>query len=411
MMLAATIAMTHVRHRLRQTIVALAGVAVGVGFSIMMAALMVGSQDDFTRQLIDAMPHITVFDEHRLATAQPAEAAFDVAEIHGLRPELRRRGIKNPLATMASLEGWLPGTVAPSAKTQGIIKYAGRDVGVAVIGIDPAREARVSKLPSQMRQGTLASLYRATNAIILGDRLAEKIGARLGAKLTVQASDGGRVSAQVVGLFRSGSRSVDEGTAYVLLKTAQILAGQTGLVNELRLRVADPLAARDVAARVERETGYKSVAWQEANEDLLSSFIVRNLIMYTVVGAILLVASFGTFNIISTITHEKTRDIAIMKSLGLDRGTVQTIFVLEALLIGFAGVVAGWLLGYVLTMLLGRVEIHSPFMDATHLPVVYSAVHYLLAAAVALVSSLVAGYFPARKASALQPMDVIRGAT
>ncbi len=79
------------------------------------------------------------------------------------------------------------------------------------------------------------------------------------------------------------------------------------------------MAARDVAARIERETGYKSVSWQEAHEDLLSAFVIRNIIMYTVVGAILLVASFGTYNIISTITHEKARDIAIMKSLGLPR--------------------------------------------------------------------------------------------
>ncbi len=77
------------------------------------------------------------------------------------------------------------------------------------------------------------------------------------------------------------------------------------------------MLGREVAIRVAAESGYKSVSWQEAQEDLLSAFQVRNFIMYTVVGAILLVASFGTYNIISTITHEKSRDIAIMKSLGL----------------------------------------------------------------------------------------------
>ena len=167
-------------------------------------------------------------------------------------------------------------------------------------------------LSTHMRQGTLASLYRATNAIILGSRLAEKIGARVGSNITVQTTDGAHINAQVVGLFRSGVRSVDESTAYVLVKTAQILAQQTGLVNELHVRVTNPMMAKEVAERIERESGYKSVPWQEAHEDLLSAFVVRNIIMYTVVGAILLVASFGTYNIISTITHEKTRDIAIL---------------------------------------------------------------------------------------------------
>ncbi len=405
------IAFTHVRSRARQTFVAVAGVATGVGFSIMMAALMVGSQNDFMRQLIDALPHIAVSDERRDPPRQPAEAAYEAVRIYGLTPETRRRGIKNPLATMASLEGWVPGAVAPSTKTQAILRYAGRDFAVSITGIDPHREPRVSSLPKHMRGTTIAALYRATNAIILGDRLAEKLGARVGANLTVQTSEGVSLNAQVVGLFHSGVRSVDESSAYVLLKTAQILAKQTALINELRVRVRDPMTAGTIAQRIERQTGYKSVSWQEAHEDLLSSFVIRNVIMYTVVGAILLVASFGTYNIISTITHEKARDIAIMKSLGLSEGTVRTIFVLEALIIGLAGALLGSIFGYLLCRALGSIEIRSPFMDANRLPLVYAPLHYLIAGLVALVSSFAAGFAPARKAARVHPVEIIRGAT
>ena len=411
MRLVAWIAWTHVRSRLRQTGVAVAGVATGVGFSIMMAALMQGSQDDFIRQLVNALPHITVTDERRSPPRQPAEKRFAAVEIHGLTPEARRPGIKNPLATMAALEAWVPGGVAPSVRVQAILRYASRDVGIAITGIDPRREAQVSDLPKQMRGATLAALYRATNAVVLGDRLAEKIGARIGANITVQTSQGARITAQVVGFFHSGVRSIDEGNAYVLAKTGQILAQQTSLVNELRIRVNDPLLAREVAARVEADTGYKSISWQEAHEDLLSTFIIRNIIMYTVVGAILLVASFGTYNIISTITHEKARDIAIMKSLGLSERTVRGIFVLEALMIGLAGAIVGFVLGYLLSRALGAIEIKSPFLDSNRLPLAYSALHYLLAGMVAMVSSVAAGYSPARKAARSHPVDIIRGAT
>ena len=405
------IAWTHVRTRARQTAVAVAGVATGVGFSIMMAALMQGSQEDFIRQLVNALPHIAVSDERRSPPVQPAEEAFAAAEFHGLKPEVRRRGIKNPLATMAALEAWVPGGVAPSVKVQAIIRYGNRDTGASVIGVEPRREANVSELPMQMRQGTLESLYRATNAIVLGDRLAEKIGARVGANLTIQTSEGARINAQVVALFHAGVRQIDESTAYVLVRTGQILALQTGLINELRVRVDDPMAAGEVARRIESDTGYKSVAWQEAHEDLLSAFVIRNFILYTVVGAILLVASFGTYNIISTITHEKSRDIAILKSLGLPERTVRTIFVLEALIIGLAGAIAGFALGYVLCLALGSIEFRSPFMDSNRLPMAYAPLHYLIAAGVALVSSLAAGYAPARKAARLHPVEIIRGAT
>jgi lipoprotein-releasing system permease protein len=405
------VALTHVRSRARQTLVAVAGVATGVGFSIMMAALMQGSQDDFIRQLVNALPHITVYDERRNPPEQPAEAMFDAAQIYGLTPEARRRGIKNPLAIMATLEGWLPGAIAPSVNVQAIIRYASRDVGTTIFGIDPRREPKVSELSKQMRQGTLNSLYRATNAIILGDRLAEKIGARVGANITLQTSLGARITAQVVGIFHAGIRSIDEGTAYVLVRTAQILSRQTGLVNELRVRTRDPMAARDVSARIESETGYKSVSWQEANEDLLSTLVIRNVIMYTIVGAILLVASFGTYNIISTITHEKARDIAIMKSLGLSERSVRRMFVVEALMIGFAGGIVGFMLGYLLSVALGSIEIKNPFLDATRIPLAYSPWHYAIAMLVAIVSSFAAGFMPARKAARLFPVDIIRGAT
>ncbi len=405
------IAFTHVRARVRQTGFAVAGVATGVGFSIMMASLMQGSQDDFTQRLVNTLPHITVSDERRSPPPQPAERLYQAAEIHGLTPEARRPGIKNPLATMDALDAWLPGGIAPSVKVQAIIRYANHDVSTTVTGIDPRRESKVSELPKQMRGATLTALYRATNAIVIGDRLSEKIGARIGANITLQTSQGARVSAQVVGFFHTGVRQQDEGTAYVLTKTGQILSRQTGLINELHIRLNDPLVSREIAARVENDTGYKSVSWQEAYEDLLSTFIIRNIIMYAVVGAILLVASFGTYNIISTITHEKARDIAIMKSLGLSEYTVRMIFVVEALIIGLTGALAGFALGYLLCRALGAIRITNPFIDSDHLPLAYTYVHYLLAGAVALVSSVAAGYQPARKAARGNPVEIIRGAT
>lgn len=405
------IAFTHVRARVRQTGFAVAGVATGVGFSIMMAALMQGSQDDFTHRLVNTLPNITVSDERRTSPPQPAEMLFASAEIHGLTPEARRRGIKNPLASMGALEAWVPGAVGPSVKVQAIIRYANHDIATNVIGIDPRRENKVSDLPKQMRGATLTALYRATNAIVIGDRLSEKIGARIGANITLQTSEGAHISAQVVGYFHSGVRQIDESTAYVLTKTGQILSHQTGLINELRVRLRDPMNSREIASRIENDTGYKSVSWQEANEDLISTFIIRNIIMYTVVGAILLVASFGTYNIISTITHEKARDIAIMKSLGLSEFTVRSIFVIEALIIGLVGALVGFVLGYMLCLALGSIEIKNPFLDSDRLPLAYTYVHYLLAGMVALVSSVSAGYAPARKAARGNPVEIIRGAT
>ncbi|MGE5267619.1 MAG: ABC transporter permease [Deltaproteobacteria bacterium] len=405
------IALTHVRSRLRQTLVGLMGVAMGVGFSVMMAALMEGSQRDFVTQLVDALPHITMTDERRQPPRQPAEDLYQVVAYSGLSTKATRPGIKNPYAIIASLDSWLDGAVAPSVQARAVIRYASRDTAANVTGIDPKREAAVSKLPEQLRYGTLQDLYRSSNAIILGDRLADKIGARVGNTIAVVSGTGRVVHCNVVALLHSGISQTDETQAFTLIKTAQILAGQTGIVNAMRIRVADVMSAFDVAKRIEAQTGYKSVSWQEANEDLLSALELRNFIMYTVVGAILLVASFGTYNIISTITHEKTRDIAIMKSLGFRERTVRSIFLLEALIIGLAGTLLGWLLGYTLCRMLETIEFKSPFMDVSHLPLYYTPTHYLLAGLVAMAASGIAGYLPARKAASVHPVEIIRGAS
>ncbi len=169
-----------------------------------------------------------------------------------------------------------------------------------------------------MRQGTLASLYRATNAIILGDRLAEKIGARA-RRQSERAGDRGRAhqrpGRRAVPLRHSRRSTRARPTSWS--RPGRSWRSRPGLVNEIRVRVSDPMAAALSRSASSARPATNRCRGRRRNEDLLSAFIIRNIIMYTVVGAILLVASFGTYNIISTITHEKTRDIAIMKSLGL----------------------------------------------------------------------------------------------
>ena len=409
--LALSIALTHIRWRLRQTLVGVIGVATGVGFSVMMASLMEGSQRDFVAQLIDGLPHITVSDERRAPPVQPVSLIYDDVKIHNLTTADRRRGIKNPLAVMASVEETVRGSIAPSVRANVLIRQAGRDVGVIMLGVDPLREAKVSNIATKMVEGELTNLARASNAVVIGGRLAERLGLRVGNSLPITASGQQSMTATVVGIFRTGVAQVDDTTIYALTRTAQILAGRSALINEFHLKLEDAMGARELAERIEADTGYKSVSWQEAHEDLLNAFQIRNFIMYTVVGAILLVASFGTYNIISTITHEKTRDIAILKSLGLKRTVVRRIFVIEALMIGTIGMLTGFLMGFLMTQALGTLEFKSPFGDATRLPVIYEPLHYALAGAIALFASFIAAWLPANKAASVNPVEIIRGAS
>ncbi|MBB3387932.1 lipoprotein-releasing system permease protein [Rhizobium sp. BK275] len=407
------IAVTHIVGRGRQTIVAVLGVAVGVGFSIAMAALMQGGQDDFIRQLVDTMPHVDITDEHRTARRQPAEDVFTTVAISGLRPRDDRRGIINPTAATAGLESWVSGRFAESLKAQGVIRYSSREVGAAIIGIDPEREPGVSPIVEDFVKGSFAALTAGGNNVVIGETMAGRLGAGLGDTITAVSSEGLTRDFKIVGLFHTGTTARDEGEAYLLLKNAQILSARPNAINEIRIKLDDPNRAPDVARRAEAELGYKAVAWQEANESILEALVVRNVIMYTVVGAIMLVAGFGIYNIISTITHEKARDIAIMKSLGFPESDMRRLFLLEGMAIGAAGSAIGCAFGlsmiYALSLI--RFEIATTGQEITRLPIAWSALHYVIASAFALGSAAVAGYLPARRAAHLNPVEIIRGAT
>jgi lipoprotein-releasing system permease protein len=405
------IAWTHVTTRVRQTLVGMAGVAMGVGFTIMMAGLMQGSQIDFLRQLVDTMPHVTIQDERRTAPAQPADQEYGAVQMSNVANVNNRPGIKYPESIMASLRSWIPGDVAPSVKTTAIIDHGGR-IGITLVGIDPRQEVKVSKLPSQMREGQLSDLQRAPNAIIIGQALAEKLAVKTGDTVTLIGGQGTQVSSAIVGIFRSGLKRVDEGQIYALIGTAQVMMGQSGMINELRLRLNDPVSADTIAKRVEAQTGYKSVSWQEANSDLLSSFAVRDFIVLTVMGAMLLTSSFATYNIISTITNEKRQDIAIMKSLGMREISVRRIFIIEAAIIGVVGMLTGWVIGYALCYSWSKITIYNTLTGTTvPISIYYSPLQYIIAGGISLLCCTGAAFFPARKATRVHPVEIIRGAS
>ncbi len=405
------IAWTHVSSRVRQTLVGTAGVAMGVGFTIMMAGIMQGSQVDFLHQLVDAMPHITVTDDRRSVASQPAEQEFGAVGVSNASNVNRRPGIRYPDTIIDSLQTWIPGAVASSVKTNAIISQGATRVGVTLTGIDPRTEARVSKIATQMREGELDDLTKAPNGIVIGDGIAQKLGLRTGSSVQLASGDI-QVSAIVVGIFRTGMRQIDDSNVYSLYRVAQVLLGQSGLINQLKLRLRDPLQSQHVAAQVEAQIGYKAVSWEEANADLIGTFAVRDFIMMTVMAAMLLVSSFATYNIISTITYEKRHDIAIMKSLGMREHLVRRIFVLEAAMLGAVGIILGWALGYALCRALGTITVYNPISGRTvPIQIHYSLMQYIVVGGISMVCCAGAAFFPARKATRVHPVEIIRGAS
>ena len=413
MALALDIAISHLRSRRRQSAVSILGVILGVGFFIGMASMMQGFQRDFVARVIDTSPHITVKDEHRRPPPQPVQKLFSGSAVSlvGLKPRDEPRGIRNARGIMQAISD-LPGIhVAPTLSGQAFLRYGAKDVSSTLIGIEPSAERRVTKLENDLIAGSLDALYSAPNGIILGEGLAQKVGAEMNNTLSVVSPEGVLLKMKVVGIFRSGITTIDNFQAYALLKKAQVLQDRQNVINQIRIRIDDITLSRAIAANIEEQFGYRTEPWEETNSNVLGIFVIQNGIMYSAVGAILIVACFGIFNVISTVIYEKTRDIAILKSMGFREGDIKRIFVIEGLLVGFAGTLLGWLLGFAIIEFLGSLRFSiEGFIKAQGFILYRSWIHYALSGGFAIASATFAAWLPARRAARLNPVDIVRGA-
>ena len=407
------IALSHLRSRRRQTIVSLLGVVLGVAFFLAVSALMRGSERDLIERLVDSSPHITVRDEYRDPHPQPAALRFPggAVAISGVKPRAERRGIRQYGQKLAAIDAIGQLQAAPVLVGQAIFSFAGRDEAVTLSGIVPARMKGVSTIEEDIVAGSLDAVDVNPSGIIIGRALAKKLSLAMGDTVTVVSPVGNVRAMKIVGLFETGNAGYDESQTFAQLTRVQALMNRPNVANTIVVRLEDAYRARDTAAFIERATGYKSVSWQEASKDLLDALVVRNVIMYTVVGAILLVACFGIYNVISTVVLEKTRDIAILKSMGFHARDIRRIFVIEGAIIGLGGSLLGTAMGSAMMRAIEQVEIKPPgATEPVNLPIYWGADQFAVAVGFAVLSAVVAAWLPARKGGRVQPVDILRGA-
>lgn len=412
MRLLISMALRHLLARKRQSLVSLLGIILGVGFFLTISSLMQGSERDFIRRLIDNAPHITVSDDFRSPRPQPVYTVYPeaVIELRGSRPQTETRGIRGFERILESLRQQSGLAASPALAGQALVSFAGRDVAVTLNGMVPADIVAVTTIADHMTEGRIEDLDANPNGIIIGEELARKMSLRRGRTITLAAPNGQVRAFKIIGLFRTGRAAYDETQAFVTLKRAQALLDRADRANTIIIKLDDPYDARRVAAELESRIGYKSMSWQESSEDLMSTLAVRNIIMYTVVSAVLVVAAFGIYNVISTVVMEKQRDIAILKSMGFRAADIKKIFLIQGVLLGIAGNMAGLPLGMAMMTALMQVRIQPPgALEPVAMPLDWSWPQFVLAASFALTASIFAALLPARKAAHVEPVDILRG--
>jgi lipoprotein-releasing system permease protein len=307
----------------------------------------------------------------------------------------------------------IPGAVAAASLNGGVaVRFAGRTAALSLTGIDPRIEGRLTNIEDTLIGGRLADLEARPDGIIISKPLADRLGARVGDTLVVSSSGVSVQRMRIIALTDPEARAGFYGgdnSAYGLLRTAQVLFSRPNIVNQLHIKVLDPDRARDEAQRLENRWGYKWESWQERSADILNLLVVRSIIMYAVIGAILLVASFGIYTAVSTSVTDKRRDIAILRAMGFTDEDVEGIFLIEGLIVGVVGALIGFAIGALLLEALAHAPLTMRGKPLT-LPLDRSWRQYAIAGGASLAAALVAAWLPARKAAKVDPVDILRGA-
>lgn len=410
------IAKTHLLSRFKQSMIAALGVTFGIGMFIAMVSFMTGVNKLLEELMLSNTAHIHIYNDIKLEKESILDKVFPPSKslnvVHDIKPKDIKQNIKDGFRILKLIKKDARVTGAsPLLNAAVFYNYGSMQLNGTVVGVDIIEQDKMFDVKGKMVAGDMKSLLTVNNGIIIGSGLAEKLNLGVNDRVNITSSRGIQMQLNVVGIFTSGISMIDNAQSYSTLQTAQKISQRADdYITDLNIKIKNIEEASEMANRYAHQFGYKADDWLTTNAQILVSFTLRNFITYAVSIALLIVAGFGIYNILTMMIYEKMNDIAILKATGFSGGDIRKIFLSEALLIGLTGGLMGLLLGFLLSLAISRVPFESRAMiSMKHLPVNFDPIYYLVGIAFSTITTLLAGYFPSRKASKVDPVAIIRG--
>ena len=410
------IARTHLLAKKKQTVVAILGVTFGIAMYVLMASVLTGVNKLVDNLAFQATAHVRLYrelDVHRPSVLAQALGGTDtLVAVRHQRPKPERLYLRQASRIVADLRH-RPGVTGVSAQvsTPVFYNYGAVQFTGTLLGVNVFDEDRLFDLRGQMREGRIENLLANPNSVLMGTGLAQKMNVRAGDNLTVMTPRGRSQVLRVVGVYQSGIGAVDNSRAYTNIGTVQKLLQQDPTyVTDVSLKLRDIYGAQAEARRLAHRYDVQAEDWQTANATLVTSNKVRDVMTYIVSITLLIVAGFGIYNIMSMTVQDKLKDIAILKATGFSGTDIVRIFLLQAGLIGLLGSVVGVGLGFLLSYGVSRIPFDGGgFFAISHFPVNFNPVFYLIGVGFGVITTLLAGYFPSRRAAGVDPVAILRG--
>ncbi len=391
------------------TLISVAGVAAGVASLIVALAITNGMRRDLQERLLGSTAHVELMRVQSDGIRQWAALTDRLREL--------------PHVTAA----------APGLYGQVLISRGARSGGALVKGIVPAQERTVSDLLANVTMGTAQPLAeadtsattdpnRAEPPLVIGYDLADTLDAKVGSSVMVTSPQGeltplGIVPKyqrfRIVGIFRSGFYQYDSSYAFLRLKDAQALFGEPDLVSVISFKVDDMYHADRIGKEIETAAGpgFLTTNWMEQNRELFRALRLEQIVTFIVIGLIVCVAALNILIALTMMVMEKTRDIAVLMSFGVQPAQIRRIFLMQGLLISVLGTAIGLALGYGLAWIGGHyrfIHLSAEVYSIDYLPFAPRLVDGLIVAIVSLSVSLLATLYPSASAARIAPAEALR---
>jgi len=401
------------------TLISIIGVALGVAASIFALSLNAGFQTSIQNQLLGAMAHI------RLVRVSD------------------RDGIQNWREVISHLEK-VPRVIAaaPALYDEVLASRGSRASGMVLKGIIPDYENRVNELLKSVKIGSAAALSSTQKScvektqsaernqdcsnepppIVLGKDLAESIGATVGSVILVTSPQGELtpfglvpkyVRFKVVGIFRSGFYNYDSTWGFIRLADAQQLYGLGDVISVIEFKIDNLYKAEEMSQVLQSAAGpgYMTSSWMEENRALFGAFQKERVFAFIVIALIMLLAALNILISLIMMVMEKTKDIAVLLSMGARRSQIRRIFVFQGVLIGLIGTVLGLMVGYGISVAGAKyhfISLSAEVYSIDYLPLAPRFLDGVEVAIAALLISFIATIYPSWSATRILPAEALR---
>ena len=377
---------------------------------------MNGLNDLLDSLILNRTPHIRLYNEVKPTLIQPIDKSNEYKNKQNFVTSIKPNNSRNQIYNVTSILNTLKQDkrvlgVAPKISAQVFYNVGETDLTGVINGVDPGPENKLFAFHEYVTTGNFMDIKNIPNSIILGKVAADKMLANIGDIIQVTTTKGERVQLKVVGYFQSGLQDIDKVQSYCSIATTQKLLGKTNnYISDLQIKLYDILNAPKIAKEYQELFSIDAIDIQTANAQFETGSSIRTLISYAVGITLLIVSGFGIYNILNMMIFEKMDSIAILKATGFSGKEVKYVFITIGVLIGLVGGLFGLIFGFGFSVLIDNLPFNTAAMPTvTTFPVNYDLKYYFIGSVFSILTTYLAGYFPARKASQVDPVVIIRG--